>query len=75
MYSQDYRKSQEALVCLKNAVIGSNKRKGSVISQGVVPKLTAFLKTDDVPLSIRLDAAIVIGTSNKYKKYLYICFI
>lgn len=48
-------------MCLKNAVIGSNKQKGSVISQGIVPKLTTFLKSDDVPLTIRLDAAIVIG--------------
>lgn len=61
LYSHDVNKNRDALICLKNAVIGSNKQKGSIISQGVVPKLIAFLTQDDVPLNVRIDAAIVIG--------------
>lgn len=61
LYSQDINKNQDALVCLKNAVIGSNRQKGSIISQGIVPKLTAFLTQSDTPINLRLDAAIVIG--------------
>lgn len=61
LYSQDSAKNQEALIYLKNAVIGSNKQKGSVISQGIVPRLISLLHDDDTCLNIRLNAAIVIG--------------
>lgn len=65
LYSQDIAKNQDALICLKNAVIGSNKQKGSIISQGIVPKLITFLTQECYPLNIRLDAAIVIGSLAK----------
>lgn len=61
IYSQDEIKCHEALIRLKNAVIGSNKQKESVISQGVVPRLKALIEHDNVPMKIRLDATIIIG--------------
>lgn len=61
LYSNDYQKCQEAMVCLKNAVIGSNKQKASVVSQGIVPRLIALLTDETVPLALRCDAGIVIG--------------
>lgn len=61
LYSADYAEIQDALITMKNAVIGSNKQKGSVISQGLLPKLISFITQDDVPLNVKVDAAIVIG--------------
>lgn len=61
LYGVDYVEIQDALITLKNQVIGSNKQKGSVISQGLLPKLISFITLDEVPLNVKLDAAIVIG--------------
>ncbi|ETN59049.1 armadillo repeat-containing protein 8 [Anopheles darlingi] len=65
LYSEEYYKCQEAIVCLKNAVIGSNKKKGSIISQGIVPRLIALLRDASKPLPLRIDAGIVIGSLAK----------
>lgn len=62
LYSDDDSgKVQESLVCLKNVVIGSDKQKALVISQGIVPRLMILLSQDTTPLPIRYDAAIVLG--------------
>lgn len=45
---------------IKNSVIGSNKQKSTVISQGVLPRLVALMKDDSVDQNLRRDAAIVI---------------
>lgn len=50
------------MVYLKNAVIGSNKQKSSVISQGIVPRLVALMKDETVELNLRRDSAIVIAS-------------
>lgn len=63
---------QESLICLKNVVIGSDKQKGSVISQGVVPKLMSILSDDSMLLCIRYDAAIVLGKCFASFLFLYI---
>lgn len=67
LYSANYVEIQDALITLKNAVIGSNKQKGSVISQGLLPKLISFITQDDVPVNVKLDAAIVIGITFRMK--------
>lgn len=68
LYSEDPHSNHDALICLKNAVIGSNKQKGSIISQGVVPRLTTFLTMPDMPLALRVDAAIVLGELRYLRK-------
>ncbi|XP_053665239.1 armadillo repeat-containing protein 8-like [Anopheles marshallii] len=65
LYSEENCKCQEAIVCLKNAVIGSNKKKGSIISQGIVPRLIALLCNAGKPLQLRIDAGIVLGSLAK----------
>lgn len=70
LYSTDYVEIQDALITLKNAVIGSNKQKGSVISQGLLPKLISFITQDNVPLNVQLDAAIVIGKNRPKPTYI-----
>lgn len=42
-------------------VIGSDKQKHMVISQGVVPRLMTILSQENAPLCIRYDAAVVLG--------------
>lgn len=62
LYSDDdNNKVQESLIYLKNVVIGSDKQKTIVISQGIVPRLMFLLSQDNTPLPIRYDAAIVLG--------------
>lgn len=51
----------EALVTLKNSVIGSNRQKSSVIEQGVVPRLLQLMADKTLDPKIRLDATITIG--------------
>lgn len=62
LYSDDNNdKVQESLIYLKNLVIGSDKQKTIVISQGIVPRLMFILSQDPTPLPTRYDAAIVLG--------------
>ncbi|XP_053676424.1 armadillo repeat-containing protein 8-like [Anopheles nili] len=65
LYSDENYKCQQAIICLKNAVIGSNKKKGSIISQGIVPRLIALLCNATKPLQLRIDAGIVLGSLAK----------
>lgn len=62
LYSDDdNNKVQESLIYLKNVVIGSDKQKTIVISQGIVPRLMFLLSQENTLLPIRYDAAIVLG--------------
>lgn len=62
----DNNKIQDSLIYLKNVVIGSDRQKTIVISQGIVPRLMFLLSQDSTLLSIRFDAAIVLGEYDKY---------
>ncbi|CAG2059167.1 unnamed protein product [Timema podura] len=55
----------EAIVCLKNSVIGSNRQKGSVITQGVVPRLLQLLGDASLPVQIKVEATITLGSLAK----------
>lgn len=61
LQSDDHQQYHSALVGIKNAVIGSNRQKESVISQGIVPKLLSLITNGETPLDIKLDALIVVG--------------
>lgn len=50
------------MVYLKNSVIGSNKQKSSVISQGILPRLVALMTDESLDLNLRRDSAIVIAS-------------
>ncbi|XP_050587592.1 armadillo repeat-containing protein 8-like isoform X4 [Bombus affinis] len=67
LYSLDPQKCLEAIICLKNSVIGSNRQKGSVIAQGVVPRLLQLLgdTSDRIGDNIRLEAAVTLGSLAK----------
>ena len=52
--------------CLKNSVIGSTRQKGSVIAQGVVPRLLQLLgDSGTISDRIRLEAAVTLGSLAK----------
>lgn len=63
IYSSDPETCWRALVALKNSVIGSNRQKGSVIQQGIVPRLLQLLSDQSAPSHLRMEAAVTIGNS------------
>lgn len=65
LYSLDSERVLEALVMLKNSVIGSNRQKSSVIQQGVVPRLLQLMGEDTLDPNIKLEAIITIGSLAK----------
>ncbi|XP_075213314.1 armadillo repeat-containing protein 8-like isoform X3 [Lycorma delicatula] len=65
LYSTDTQKCHEAIICLKNSVIGSNRQKGSVISQGVVTRLMQLLGDTNLPVELRTEAAVTLGSLAK----------
>ncbi|CAB3247742.1 unnamed protein product [Arctia plantaginis] len=65
LYSSDPERIVEALVMLKNSVIGSNRQKSSVIQQGVVPRLLQLMSDDTMDPIIKLEATITIGSLAK----------
>ncbi|KAJ8672048.1 hypothetical protein QAD02_003307, partial [Eretmocerus hayati] len=67
LYSSDPQRCLDALVCLRNSVIGSDRQKGAVIAQGVVPRLLQLLSDDnfDCEHQISLEAAITLGSLAK----------
>lgn len=62
LFSPHPDKCQGAMIYLKNAVIGSNKQKSSVISQGIVPRLVALMLDDNLDIILRRDSAIVLAS-------------
>lgn len=50
---------------MKNSVIGSNRQKGSVIAQGVVPRLMQLLGDANLPVELRTEAAVTLGSLAK----------
>lgn len=65
LYSQDFNKCLNSIICIKNSVIGSNRQKESVISQGIVPRLIYLLKDKNIKNDVRTEAAITIGSLAK----------
>lgn len=46
-------------------MIGSNRQKGSVITQGVVPRLMQLLSDASLPIDIRRETAVTLGSLAK----------
>lgn len=67
LYSPNPQRCLEAIICLKNSVIGSNRQKGSVIAQGVVPRLLHLLGNFSCANAdrIRLESAVTLGSLAK----------
>ncbi|KAK7580633.1 hypothetical protein V9T40_001262 [Parthenolecanium corni] len=65
IYSSVPEKCLAALMHLKNNVIGSNRQKGNVIQQGVIPRLTQLLENKDQSIEIRNETVIILSSLAK----------
>ncbi|XP_045496136.1 armadillo repeat-containing protein 8-like [Colias croceus] len=65
LYSIEELKILDALIALKNSVIGSNRQKSAVIQQGIVPRLLQLMSENNWDPNIRLEATITIGSLAK----------
>ncbi|XP_011495744.1 PREDICTED: armadillo repeat-containing protein 8-like [Ceratosolen solmsi marchali] len=67
LYSTEPQKCLNAIICLKNSVIGSNRQKASVIAQGVVPRLLQLLcSTNNICNDrVHLESAVTLGSLAK----------
>lgn len=50
---------------MKNTVIGSNRQKANAISQGLLPRLMRIGGDSDLPIELRNQAIIIIGSLAK----------
>jgi hypothetical protein len=50
---------------LKNSVIGSNRQKGHVIAQGIVPRLLQLVGDNMLPTQIKVEATVTLGSLAK----------
>ncbi|ELU07690.1 hypothetical protein CAPTEDRAFT_150039 [Capitella teleta] len=50
---------------IKNGIIGNNWQKEQLITLGVVPRLLQFMVDEGVPLDLRLECAVVLGSLAK----------
>ncbi|PVD37988.1 hypothetical protein C0Q70_00591 [Pomacea canaliculata] len=62
---QEQNRWMESIVCVKNLVIGNNRQKSLVIQQGIVPRLLQWMIDESIPLELRTEAAVVLGSLAK----------
>lgn len=65
LYSSDSQKCLESIIYIKNSVIGSNRQKGTVIAQGIVPRLMQLIRDKNMKSSVRLEAVVTLGSLAK----------
>jgi len=62
LYDNHEDKVGSAVVTLKNAVIGSQKQKDTIIEQGVLARLIHLLVDPDIPTRIKTDVVYILGS-------------
>jgi len=62
LYDSHQDKVGSAVVMLKNAVIGSQKQKDTIIEQGVLARLIGLLVDPDIPTRIKTDVVYILGS-------------
>jgi len=62
LYDNHEDKVSSAVVTLKNAVIGSQKQKDSIIEQGVLARLIHLLVDPEIPTKIKTDVVYILGS-------------
>ncbi|XP_041374244.1 armadillo repeat-containing protein 8-like [Gigantopelta aegis] len=58
-------KWMEAVRNVKNMVIGNNKQKSEMISQGIMPRLLQWMIDELSPINLRTESAVVLGSLSK----------
>jgi len=62
LYDNHEDKVGSAVVTLKNAVIGSQKQKDTIIEQGVLARLIHLLVDPEIPTRIKTDVVYILGS-------------
>uniref|UniRef100_A0A2H8TMM3 Armadillo repeat-containing protein 8 n=1 Tax=Melanaphis sacchari TaxID=742174 RepID=A0A2H8TMM3_9HEMI len=65
LYTQDNVKCYQALNFVKNSIMGSNKQKGIVIANGILPRLLQVLPDQSKTPEIRLETVVILGSLAK----------
>ncbi|KAG1714932.1 Armadillo repeat-containing protein 8 [Nymphon striatum] len=65
LFSSDQSKCLEAVIQLKNSVIGSNKHKSQIIKIGVVPRLMQILIDTGSSYELLFETAVTLGSLAK----------
>ncbi|GAB6019062.1 Armadillo repeat-containing protein 8 [Chamberlinius hualienensis] len=65
LYSSDGEICYKALTQLKNAVIGSNRQKTTVIEMGIVPRLISILMDEKSSAEVLIETAVILGSLAK----------
>ncbi|XP_076312959.1 LOW QUALITY PROTEIN: armadillo repeat-containing protein 8-like [Tachypleus tridentatus] len=65
LFSPDPQKCVDAVIQLKNSVIGSNRQKGTVIQMGVVPRLLQMLTDESSSNELVVETAVTLGSLAK----------
>ncbi|XP_050432318.1 armadillo repeat-containing protein 8-like [Adelges cooleyi] len=65
LYTQDNVKCYQALNFIKNSIMGSNRQKGIVIVNGILPRLLQILPDHSKTPEIRLETVVILGSLAK----------
>lgn len=65
LYSSNLEEVLKGIKEIKNLVIGNNKRKANFIALGVARRFICLIKDSDIPISIKMQATIVLGSLAK----------
>ncbi|KAK3592440.1 hypothetical protein CHS0354_004873 [Potamilus streckersoni] len=65
LHSDEPEKWHDAVVWLKNSIIGNNKQKSNAINHGVIPRLLQWMIDDEISVDLRKEAAVVLGSIAK----------
>ncbi|XP_008189401.1 armadillo repeat-containing protein 8, partial [Acyrthosiphon pisum] len=65
LYTQDNAKCYQALNFVKNSIMGSNRQKGMVIANGILPRLLQVLPDQTKTPDIRLETVVILGSLAK----------
>ncbi|XP_014791203.1 armadillo repeat-containing protein 8 isoform X7 [Octopus bimaculoides] len=65
LLSNDSERWMDSIVQVKNMVIGNNKQKSQVIVQGLIPRLLQWMMHDNIPLDLKIECSVVLGSLSK----------
>ncbi|XP_036368289.1 armadillo repeat-containing protein 8 isoform X6 [Octopus sinensis] len=65
LLSNDSDRWMDSIVQVKNMVIGNNKQKSQVIVQGLIPRLLQWMMHDNIPLDLKIECSVVLGSLSK----------
>lgn len=65
LYSTDQDKCGDAVIALRNAVIGSNKKKDQIVEQGILARLVGLLVDPDINPRLKTDVVHTLSSISR----------